>query len=145
MYCQDNIYIWYKSPRNNPSKKNTRKKNPRGFLVLFQVIFKHVVDIEEIGVGVFSEETVEIVVEFRMEVTVAIRTQECAMVYLGGETVTYEINMVELNNFNWQLATANITSGVLVVEEDFYAFASGYLGTEDFELEALPPMEVNAK
>ena len=29
--------------------------------------------------------------------------------------------------------------------EEFYAFASGYLGTEDFELEALPPMEVNAK
>jgi len=32
-----------------------------------------------------------------------------------------------------------ITSGN---KDEFYAFASGYLGTEDFELEALPPMEV---
>ena len=89
------------------------------------MIFEHVIDIEEIGVGVFSEETVEIVVEFGMELAVAVGAKEYAMVYLRRESVADKVNVVELNNFNGKLTTTNITSRILFVKEEFYSFASG--------------------
>ena len=89
------------------------------------MIFEHVVDVEEIGVGVFSEETVKIVVEFGMELAVAVGAKEYATVYLRWESVANEENVVKLNYFDGKFATANITSWILFVKEDFYSFASG--------------------
>ena len=89
------------------------------------MIFEHVIDIEEVGVGVFFEETVEIVVEFGMKLTVAVGAKEYAMVYLRRESVTDKENVVKLNYFDGKFATANITSWILLIKEEFYSFASG--------------------
>ena len=89
------------------------------------MIFEHVVDIEEVGVGIFSEEAVEIVVEFGMELAVAVRTKERTMVYLRRESVADKVNVVKLNNLNGELATTNIASRILFIKENFNSFASG--------------------
>ena len=79
---------------------------------------------EEVGVMVLCIQSVKVVVEFLVELGMAVRTQQAGSVNSGGESMSYHKNMMKLDNVHGQFATTNITCGVLLIENAFSFFAA---------------------
>ena len=83
------------------------------------------IDSSEVGIGVLSEQSVEVIVKFLMELVVAVRTQQTCSFNFGRKSMAYHENVVELNNLDREFCAANIASRVLLVEYTLTFLATG--------------------
>lgn len=92
--------------------------------MLFELILALFIDSEEIGVAVFMEQSVEVLVKFVVESAVAGGAMQGTMVDLGGVAMSYEVNVVKLNGFDGKFCIADVATGVLLIEQSLYFFAT---------------------
>ena len=107
--------------------KNVKKESlPRlsRLFVLFELVFALFVDGEEIGIGVFVEKPVEILVKFVVESAVAGGAMQGAMVDLGGVAMSDEVNVMKLNDLDGEFAVTDVAAGILLIEQSFYFFTT---------------------
>ena len=105
-------------------QKSYKKREPRKALKSFEIFFTLVVDCKEVSIGVFCEQSVEVLIKFFMEFSVAVGAKQAGTLNAGIKSMPYHENVVELEYVNGHLATANITSGVSVIQNSFCFFAT---------------------
>ena len=84
-------------------------------------VFEHIIDFPKVNVRVFLERDIQVLIELMMEQSMTVYTQKYRPFEFRAETVSHQINMMQLQLLS---ASANIAIRTSLHENPFDLFAS---------------------